>query len=77
MGEIEEPDLVVDLDGYEDVLLTTGHLWDIMDADTWEQIRTSFSGLDWRRELAQFPKLAEPNVIFRNNGDLTFSEVGR
>ena len=69
--------LDVDLDGYEDVLLTTGHLWDIMDADTWERIRTSFSGLDWRRELAQFPKLAEPNVIFRNNGDLTFSEVGR
>jgi len=68
--------LDVDLDGYEDVLLTTGHLWDIMDADTWERIRTSFSG-DWRHELAQFPKLAEHNVLFRNNGDLTFSEVGR
>ena len=68
--------LDVDLDGYEDLLLTTGHLWDIMDADTWERLRTSFSG-DWRRELAQFPKLAEHNAVFRNNGDLTFSEVGR
>jgi hypothetical protein len=68
--------LDVDLDGYEDVLLTTGHLWDIMDADTWERIRTSFSG-DWRHELAQFPKLAEHNVLYRNNGDLTFSEVGK
>ncbi|HET7249767.1 MAG TPA: VCBS repeat-containing protein, partial [Gemmatimonadales bacterium] len=68
--------LDVDLDGYEDVLLTTGHLWDIMDADTWERIRTSFTG-DWRHELAQFPKLAEHNVLFRNNGDLTFSDVGR
>ncbi|HET9708856.1 MAG TPA: VCBS repeat-containing protein, partial [Gemmatimonadales bacterium] len=68
--------LDVDLDGYEDVLLTTGHLWDIMDADTWERIRTTFSG-DWRHELAQFPRLAEHNVLFRNNGDLTFSEVGK
>ena len=68
--------LDVDLDGYEDVLLTTGHLWDIMDADTWERLRTSFSG-DWRHELAQFPRLAEHNVLFRNNGDLTFTEVGK
>ncbi len=68
--------LDVDLDGYEDLLLTTGHLWDVMDADTWERIRTTFSG-DWRHELAQFPKLAEHNLLFRNNGDLTFSEVGK
>ncbi len=69
--------LDVDLDGYEDLLVTTGHLWDVMDADTWERIRTTFTGLEWRRELAQFPKLAVPSVAFRNNGDLTFSEVGR
>jgi len=69
--------LDVDLDGYEDLLITTGHLWDVMDADTWERARTTFSGPEWRRELAQFPKLALPSVAFRNNGDLTFSEVGR
>src|SRR5206468_2757084 len=69
--------LDVDLDGYEDLLITTGHLWDVMDADTWERIRTTFTGLEWRRELAQFPKLAVPSVAFRNNGDLTFTEVGR
>ncbi len=69
--------LDVDLDGYEDVLLTTGHLWDIMDADSWERIRTSFSPADWRHELAQFPKLEEHNAVFRNNGDLTFTEMGR
>jgi len=68
--------LDVDLDGYEDLLITTGHLWDVMDADTWERARTTFSGLEWRRELAQFPKLAVPSVAFRNNGDLTFSDVG-
>ncbi|PYO16203.1 MAG: hypothetical protein DMD31_03090, partial [Gemmatimonadetes bacterium] len=68
--------LDVDLDGYEDLLITTGHLWDVMDADTWERIRTTFTGLEWRRELAQFPKLAVRSVAFRNNGDLTFSDVG-
>src|SRR5438445_88946 len=33
--------LDVDLDGYEDVLATTGHLWDVMHADTWERIRAT------------------------------------
>src|SRR2546428_2136718 len=69
--------LDVDLDGYEDLLLTTGHLWDIMDADTWERIRTTFTGLEWRRELGLFPKLAVKSVAFHNNGDLTFSDVGQ
>ena len=68
--------LDVDLDGYEDVLATTGHLWDVMDADTWERIRVTFAATEWRRELALFPKLAVKNVAFRNNGDLTFSDVG-
>jgi enediyne biosynthesis protein E4 len=68
--------LDVDLDGYEDVLATTGHLWDVMDADTWERIRTTFTGLEWRRQLALFPKLALKSVAFRNNGDLTFSDAG-
>jgi enediyne biosynthesis protein E4 len=69
--------LDVDLDGYEDLLITTGHLWDIMDADTWDRIRLTFTGLESRRELAEFPRLAVPSVAFRNNGDLTFSDVGR
>src|SRR2546427_4501196 len=30
-------------------LATTGHLWDVMDADTWERIRTTFTGTAWRR----------------------------
>ena len=68
--------LDVDLDGYEDVLATTGHLWDVMDADTWEQVRATFTPSDWRRELALFPRLAVKNIAFRNNGDLTFSDAG-
>src|SRR5256712_6234182 len=68
--------LDVDLDGYEDILVTTGHRWDIMDADTWERIRTTFTGLEWRRGLTEVPKLAVKNVAFHNNGDLTFTQVG-
>ena len=66
--------LDVDLDGYEDILATTGHLWDVMDGDTWEQIRTAWSPV--QEELAFFPKLALPSVAWRNNGDLTFSDAG-
>src|SRR5438874_5340499 len=47
-----------------------------MDADTWERIRATFAATERRRELALFPKLAVKNVAFRNNGDLTFSDVG-
>src|SRR5207247_10649915 len=65
------------LDGYADLLVTPGHLWDIRDADPWERIRTTFTALQWRRELAEFPTLAVPSVAFRDNGDLTFTEVGR
>ncbi len=68
--------LDVDLDGYEDILATTGHLWDVMDADTWERVRTTFTPPDWRRELALFPRLALKSVAFRNNRDLTFSDAG-
>jgi enediyne biosynthesis protein E4 len=69
--------LDVDLDGYEDVLATTGNLWDVMDADTWERIRTTFTGTEWRRELSLFPRLAVRSVAFRNSGDLTFTDAGR
>ena len=68
--------LDVDLDGYEDILATTGHLWDVMNGDTWEVIRTAFNPAEWRRELSLFPKLTLQNVAFRNNGDLTFTDAG-
>ena len=66
--------LDVDLDGYEDILVTTGHAWDIMDADT--QRRLGTLDYDWREEFLLFPGLNSPNRAFRNRGDLTFEEVG-
>ena len=67
--------LDVDLDGYEDIMVGTGHLWDVMDSDTWERIRTSVTGASWHREFLLFPKLALHNVAFRNRGNLTFTET--
>ncbi|MCI0693393.1 FG-GAP-like repeat-containing protein [candidate division KSB1 bacterium] len=71
--------LDVDLDGYEDILIVTGHFYDAMDADT--QARLQFdpmlTGLDHRRRVFIYPKLKTPNIAFRNRGDLTFEEVGQ
>lgn len=64
-----------DLDGYEDILVGTGHRWDVMDSDAWELIRSTFPNPEWKRELMLFPKLTQTNVAFRNNGDLTFADV--
>ncbi len=68
--------LDVDLDGYEDLLIGTGHLWDVMDSDTWDRIRTSATGEKWHDEFRMFPRLPLKNVAFHNNRDLTFTEAG-
>ena len=68
--------LDVDLDGYEDLLIGTGHVWDVMDSDTWEMIKNSPTSPRWHQELKLFPKLPLHNVAFRNNHDLTFTEAG-
>jgi hypothetical protein len=68
--------LDVDLNGYEDILLLTGHTWDVMDFDIQNRISSGRTRLEWRRERLLFPELHLENVIFRNNGDLTFDEVG-
>jgi len=67
--------LDVDLDGYEDLLVTTGSQWDVMDSDTWDHIRSGVTGVSWRRELSLFPPLRLKNRAFRNDGDRTFTEV--
>ncbi|WP_420633404.1 FG-GAP-like repeat-containing protein [Candidatus Palauibacter sp.] len=62
----------VDLDGYEDLLVGTGHFYDAMDKDA-AQVSGS---VDWRRRIQAFPPLRLSNVAFRNRGDMTFEEVG-
>jgi len=70
--------LDVDLDGFEDLLCTTGHMFDTQDLDAEQRIRTMGP---WRRDLIpqkllQFPRLQMRKVAFRNQGDLTFLETG-
>ncbi|NIN49534.1 MAG: hypothetical protein GTN62_05405 [Gemmatimonadales bacterium] len=67
--------LDVDLDGYEDILVANGHIWDVQNADTDERIRSGLSRVDWRRRVLLYPDLHQRNVAFRNNGDLTFDDV--
>lgn len=69
--------LDVDLDGWEDILIGTGHLWDQMDGDTQYRLRNRLHEIDWRKMLFEFPPLPLPNVAFRNRGDLTFEDVSR
>ncbi len=77
--------LDVDLDGWEDILIGTGHISDVMDGDTQYRLRNALSGyfggavkgVDWRRMLFDYPSLKLPNVAFRNRGDLTFEDVSK
>ena len=73
--------LDVDLDGYEDVLITTGHGRDDMDLDHGlkiEAIRRRGT-LAPMAELAlrkQTPALRTRKLVFRNEGGLNFRETG-
>jgi hypothetical protein len=69
--------LDVDLDGWEDILIGTGHRWDVMDGDTQYRLRNRLQEIDWRRMLFEYPPLELPNVALRNRGDLTFEDASR
>ena len=47
--------LDVDLDGWQDILVTNGHLWDIMDADVMERLQNRLTEVHWQRLLWEFP----------------------
>ena len=70
--------LDVDLDGYEDVLATTGNMFDPQDEDAQERIREHgpFPQSLIPTKLLMLPHLPEAKLAFRNRGDLTFEECG-
>ena len=68
--------LDVDLDGFEDILVTTGYSWDVYQIDSAAMIRATFPSLGWRERRLLFPPLEQRNVAFRNRGDLTFEHKG-
>ena len=67
--------LDVDLDGWEDLLLATGHAYDAMDADARMAAAATPSGAAWREEVLLFPPLDLKNMAFRNRGDGTFEAM--
>ena len=68
----------VDLDGYEDLLITTGHGFDSQDADTEARLAKLGPAPEGKSggRVLEFPRLNVPNCAFRNRGDLTFEECG-
>jgi enediyne biosynthesis protein E4 len=69
--------LDVDLDGYEDLLVATGNLFDTQDQDAETRIKAKGP---WPRsqvpfKLWMYPPLALPKLAFRNHGDLTFKDM--
>ena len=69
--------LDVDLDGWEDALITNGHGFDSQDSDTEDRINAMGPTPRAKagEKILQYPRLNVPNVAFRNRGDLTFEEV--
>src|SRR5688572_21236884 len=75
--------LDVDLDGFEDVLVTTGHIRDSLNADAVGEImrirgRRKLTDQEQRALKKQFyPRLDSPLQAFRNRGDLTFQDSAK
>lgn len=64
----------VDNDGYKDLLVTNGYPKDITDQDFINFRMESGAYTPKDRLLDQIPTVKIPNYVFRNNGDLTFSD---
>ncbi len=74
--------LDVDLDGWEDVLISTGMERGARDLDVADRIKAMraarrMSDAEIFEARRMFPRLATANLAFRNRGDLTFEEMGR
>jgi hypothetical protein len=71
--------LDVDLDGYEDLLVANGNIYDTLNLDMMEKSTTATvptSSMRGGKQLKDYPPLPTPNFLFRNRGDRTFEEVG-
>ena len=70
--------LDVDLNGWEDILVTNGFEFDTDDLDAQARISRlgNLSVAQNRKTIFLFPPLDTPNVAFRNLGNLRFVEIG-
>ncbi len=70
----------LDLDGFEDLLVTNGHERDALNADVRRQIEQQVQDPKLSRNdilllSSMYERLATPNVAFRNRGDFTFEDL--
>jgi hypothetical protein len=73
--------LDVDLDGYEDILISNGQMRDFQNVDMQNRINLAranrpLTAADIQRMVKMFPRFLTPGIAFRNHGDCTFEEVG-
>jgi hypothetical protein len=71
--------LDVDLDGFEDLLLTNGFEFDVMDQDSHTEIKDSGRRLtdnQLKRSMQMHPRWRTRNAAFRNRGDGRFQPAG-
>lgn len=68
----------IDLDGWEDLLVTNGFEYDVDDLDTIELVdrKKSASLAEQRRNIFLYPRDDSPNYAFRNLRNTRFKEVG-
>ncbi|HEX4850098.1 MAG TPA: CRTAC1 family protein, partial [Puia sp.] len=71
--------LVVDFDndGYRDILITNGFPKDVTDHDFVAFRNKAYNLVSKSELLKQIPEVKRHNYIFRNNGDLTFSNMSQ
>ncbi len=75
--------LDIDLDGFEDLLVPNGQWRDFQDGDGARRIAEAQrrgalkTSVDIAAMVKSFPRLATPNVAFRNRGDATFEDVSQ
>lgn len=70
--------LDVDLDGYEDLLVTTGFGMDVMDQDSHDQMRVQMRRMtteQQKRVREMHPAWPTRSLLFRNRGQGTFERV--
>jgi hypothetical protein len=71
--------LDVDLDGYEDILIGNGMMFDVQDRDVLNYVRSLGQQTPEaaRTNLFLYPPFLTPNLALRNRHDLTFEDVSR
>ena len=69
----------VDLDGAQDLIVNTGNLFDLLDMDTQYQTQQEImkGSVKDQSYLLEYPSLKLVNKIYRNNGDLTFTDYSK